>query len=165
LVRKILNGITALIVTCMLLFAASLLLPRVAGYGTYAVLTGSMQPQIPQGSVVYTEKVQPGELAEGDVITFRLHGGAVVTHRIDEIDADGDIITKGDANNVTDQGSITHSQVIGRVKFHLPYLGSVIAAIKTRNGILAVTGVLIVLILSVFLPEIAACDKDKKKKD
>ena len=33
-----------------------------------AVLTGSMQPQIPQGSVVYTEKVQPGELAEGDVI-------------------------------------------------------------------------------------------------
>ena len=44
-------------------------------------------------------------------------------------------------------------------------VGAVIAAIKTRNGILAVTGVMIVLILSVFLPEIAACHNDKKKKD
>jgi signal peptidase len=113
-----------------------------------------MQPAIPAGALVYTEQVQAGQLKQGDVITFRQGSGAVVTHRIVSIDEEGNITTKGDANNVEDQATITAAQVIGRVKFHLPVLGALCEWFKTRTGILTVTGVLIVLILSVFLPEI-----------
>ena len=56
--RKILNIVTWLAVVTLLLFAGALLLPRVAGLETYAVLTGSMQPAIGAGSLVYTEKGQ-----------------------------------------------------------------------------------------------------------
>lgn len=162
--RKILNIVTWLAVATLLLFAGALLLPRVAGLETYAVLTGSMQPAIGTGSLVYTEKVQGQQLAVGDIITFQMESGAVVTHRIAAIDEGGNFTTKGDANNVTDMAPVTPSQVIGRVKFHLPALGTVCEALKTRPGILAAVGVLIVLILSIFLPEIAACDKKSDKK-
>lgn len=161
--RKILNLVTWLIVACMLVFAAALLVPRAMGLGAYAVLTGSMQPTISTGSLVYTEPTQAGELAEGDVITFRLGSGTVVTHRIQTIDETGAITTKGDANNAADMGTITQAQVIGRVVFHLPYLGSLCQALKTRTGILTASGLLIVLILSVFLPEIAACGRGSDK--
>lgn len=162
--RKILNIATWAVAATLLLFAGALLLPRAAGLETYAVLTGSMQPAISAGSLVYTEKVQRQELAVGDVVIFQMASGTVVTHRIAAIDKGGNFTTKGDANNVPDMAPVAPSQVIGRVKFHLPVLGTVCEALKTRTGILAASGVLIVLILSVFLPEIAACDKKSGKK-
>lgn len=162
--RKILNTVTWLVAAILLLFAGVLLLPRVAGMETYAVLTGSMQPAIGAGSLVYTQKVQSQALAVGDVITFQMASGTVVTHRIAAIDEGGNFTTKGDANNVVDMAPVAPSQVIGRVAFRLPALGTVCEVLKTRTGILTVSGVLIVLILSVFLPEIAACDKSSGKK-
>lgn len=161
MIRKIANGITWVLVAVMLGFAALVLGPRAAGMQTYAVLTGSMEPTIPTGSLVYVQQVGAGELAVGDVITFRLQSGAVVTHRIQAIDAAGNFTTQGDANNAADMAAVTAPQVLGRVRFHIPCLGAVCELIKTPAGILAVTAVLILLLLAVFLPEILAEDGKK----
>ena len=87
------------------------------------VYSGSMEPEIPTGAVVFTKE---GEFSpkKGDIITFH-NGDTVVTHRV--VKKEKDIfITKGDANKTEDPVPAEASQIIGRVVFHLPYLGYVI---------------------------------------
>jgi len=111
---------------------------RIAGIKSFVVLTGSMTPSIPQGSVIFTKKAYAYE--KGDVISFDL-SGRNVTHRINAIEQDvnGDIYfeTKGDANNAVDSELVNSSAVIGKSVFHLPYVGKVILFLKTIQGFMA----------------------------
>ena len=163
--RKIWNGIVWCLIVIMLTFAALLLIPRAAGMRLYAVRTGSMEPAIPTGSLVVLKPTGGETLAPGQVITFREADGSVVTHRIVSIDAAGSITTQGDANNTPDLATTTAANVIGRVVFHIPAVGTVCEWVETRNGILTITAVLILLLLAVFLPEIFAADGKKKEKN
>ena len=47
-----------------------LTLPKAMGYQLYTVVSGSMEPAIPVGSLVYIKYVEPKEIIEGDVIAF-----------------------------------------------------------------------------------------------
>ena len=60
-----------------------LTVPRLMGYGIYEVVSGSMEPEIPVGSVVYVKAARPEEVEAGDVIAFN-KGGSVITHRVEE---------------------------------------------------------------------------------
>jgi len=88
-----------------LLIAAALTAgARLIGYTPYVVLSGSMEPAIPTGALIYVRATDPYRVKEGDPITFHLNqGGPVATHRVIEIDATNRyFITKGDANNSPD---------------------------------------------------------------
>ena len=78
----------------MLMMALVLLIPGLFGIRPYVVYSGSMEPEIPTGAVVFTKE---GEFSpkKGDIITFH-NGDTVVTHRV--VKKEKDIfITKGDA--------------------------------------------------------------------
>ena len=79
--------------------------PRAFGYEIYTVISGSMEPAIPTGSLVYVKYIQPEEIQTEDVIAF--YGtdadGSIVTHRVvSNSAAMGNFITKGDANSDND---------------------------------------------------------------
>lgn len=143
-------GITGLAVTG----AALLLVLRAAGYAPYAVLSGSMEPTYPVGSLIYVHDTAPGTIGVGDVISFVLaEDGTVATHRVVERGADGRAFyTKGDANESRDGQPVAAENILGVVKFHVPLLGY--AAVWLREGggrwaVLAVgTGVLLLMALS-----------------
>ena len=84
----------------------------------YVVLSGSMEPEIPTGSVVVVDG-RKKEWNPGDVITYR-RGNMVVTHRIVEKSEEG-YCTKGDANAEEDAGIVLEKQVIGNVIAALPW--------------------------------------------
>lgn len=97
-------------------------IPMLGGYKPLVVLSGSMQPTYPVGSVIYYHKVNPEQLKEGDIITYRL-GETLVTHRISTITSNV-YHTKGDANEKEDDVVITKDNIEGRaLKFALPYIG------------------------------------------
>ena len=79
----------------------------------------------------------------GDIITFR-RGSSLITHRIVEVTEAG-YITKGDANNTADLDAVAAEEVVGRVVGRLPYVGKVLALLKTPPGmiLLVFTGFLI----------------------
>ena len=52
------------------LTAAVLIIPGLFGIKTYYVVSGSMEPQIPVGSMIYVRECEPSKLKEGDIITF-----------------------------------------------------------------------------------------------
>lgn len=97
----------AFVALSLVAFGVLALGPRTGRYQTATVLTASMRPTMPEGSMVVTTPVHPADLRVGDVITYRIpvEDRRIVTHRIVEIHQPGPtpvVRTKGDANNGVD---------------------------------------------------------------
>ena len=97
----------------------------------YVVLSGSMEPEIPDGDLLWLWMDGRRNGIRGDVITYR-RGNMVVTHRIVEKSEEG-YCTKGDANAEEDAGIVLEKQVIGNVIVALPWLGFGIVWLRQRG--------------------------------
>lgn len=127
----------------VVLLSLPLALPRLLGYQAYAIVSGSMEPAIPTGSLVYAKPVEPRALAPGNVVVFYANA-TPVTHRVVENDtANGTLTTQGDANAAPDLAPVSYYNVIGRVAFHLPLLGLFLPAFSGTGGKLALLGLLL----------------------
>lgn len=145
--------LSSLAIVLVIALAAASFVPRAFGYTPYAVLSGSMEPELPVGSMVFVRQVEPTDIAVGDNVTFYRSDGAVVTHQVYEVDPVAQTIgTQGIANKNAD-GIIVHdaeqtpfSRVVGVVSFRVPYLGFVNAYCTTMPGLLVVVAVLALLV-------------------
>lgn len=106
-------------------------LPTVFGWGKAVVLSGSMEPEVPVGSLLWIHK--QNSYIPGDVVTYE-ENGALVTHRLVSID-DDTAITKGDANNAEDS-PIDVKQIRGKVSAVWPGVGRALLSFKSPAGIL-----------------------------
>jgi len=117
-----------------------------AGYKSYLVQSGSMEPSIMIGDIVLIHQ-QPQYLIN-DVITFVGSDERIVTHRIISRSEKNDslfFVTKGDANRSEDNDTITPDRVIGKVILVVPKLGYLVAFCKSLPG----------LIILIFIPAAA----------
>lgn len=164
MLQKICGFFSTILMVVLLALAAVLIVPVILGYTELAVLTGSMQPTIPVGSLIYVKEVEPSTLQVGDVVTYQLEGDTMVTHRVVEVNPDGGyLVTQGDANEDPD-GQITFDRIVGKMDFHLPYLGYISMNIRTKTGIFAICGTLIAIILLTFIPEIFSNEEEEEEK-
>ena len=156
MIKKICSILSTVLMVLMVLVAAALLVPYLFGYRPMAVLSASMEPAYPTGSVVFVKKVEPAEIEIGDPITFHREGLAEpITHRVIAIDTDARIFTtKGDnVSGVTD--TVPFDSLIGRSsQFAIPLIGYVAVNIRTLPGILIACAVLLVVVLLAFLPDL-----------
>lgn len=149
--KIIINAVTVVFVVLMLAFASVIYLPRIVGITPMNVLSGSMEPTYPVGSIIYVDNgVASEEIKTNDVITFS-ENNVIVTHRVKEITSDGNYITKGDANDIQDGGSVSYENVIGKPIFCIPYLGYIASFIASKNGVILLIGVIIVLMLMTYM--------------
>ena len=118
-----------LFVLFLLLCALILTLPC-RGITVDIVLSGSMEPGIKTGGIVFTDTTQV-EPEPGDIITYKL-GETFVTHRVIRKEKEK-YITKGDANDREDALPVSESQVRGTVVFALPWLGYLAALLKQKT--------------------------------
>ena len=134
LVPALCSILGTLILVAAILTVLPVTVPRFMGYEIYNVLSGSMEPAIPVGSIVYVKETDPAEIAENDVIAFNSMG-TVVTHRVTRNDVvEGEFVTKGDANEAEDLWTVDYDDLIGKVSFHAPVLGSLMEMYTTGIG-------------------------------
>ena len=165
MLRKICNVISGLLAVLLLALAGVLIVPYLMGYTELAVLTGSMQPTLPVGTLIYVKETDPAQLEVGDVVTYRLDGDTMVTHRVIEMNPEAEtLVTQGDANEDPD-GEITFDRIVGKMDFSIPYLGYISLNIRTPMGIVSICGVLVLIILLTFIPEIFSKDDEEEKKE
>jgi len=124
-------------------------LPRATHGSAMTVLTGSMTPTIPVGSVVLVRPVDPGTLRVGDVATYQPKAGKAefITHRVLKIDSSTTPTTftfKGDANRGADIAPVSAEQIRGKVWFHVPYLGAIRDGLHGKGGFTLVAMLLLV---------------------
>ncbi len=111
-----------------------LTVPRLMGYEIYEVVSGSMEPEIPVGSVIYVGAVEPQAVEAGDIIAF-VQNGSVITHRVEENRyVEGEFVTKGDANSKEDMEPVKYGSLQGKVVYHVPMLGTVMTLLSGNVG-------------------------------
>lgn len=141
-----------LLLSIAALLIAMIGLPRVTGATPYTVLTGSMRPGMPPGSLVVTKPVEAGKLKVGDAITYQIRSGEpeVVTHRIVSLSQTlgGETLftTQGDANPGPDEKPVKAAQIRGVVWYSIPMVGYVNSWLTGEQRIWAV-GVAVALLL------------------
>lgn len=117
------------------------------GFSLFRVVTGSMEPTIPVGSLLVSQRADIEDIAVGDIVCFYSKDshllGKIITHRVIEVlsDAGGNILlqTQGDANVVADFQYVAEDNLIGKVIYYAGE-GNLLAAIMsfftTRIGFL-----------------------------
>lgn len=164
-VIKIVTNILYIVLAAIVLLEAAVFLPKLFSIRPLAVLSGSMEPAYPVGSMVYVGKTDAADIQVGDVITFYMAGDTLITHRVVSKDEEaGGFTTKGDANNTEDGGLVPYDKVVGRVLLRIPYLGYVSSYLSSRSGNIIVITLIIVTLIFSFLPGLFK-EGDKGKEE
>lgn len=142
------QGIAWLVILgAVAVLAAAVIVPRLGGATPYTVLTSSMEPEYPPGTLVVVRPVPIEEIGTGDVITYQLESGesTVVTHRVvglsTTLGGEQSLVTQGDGNDIPDAEPVQPAQVKGKLWYSVPYLGhvnDVIGGDERRLGMYAV---------------------------
>ena len=157
-IKRLWNFFVSACVVVALLLVVVMYAPRLFGIGTYVVTSGSMEPQIPVGSLVYVEKVDPSEIKAGDTITFYLKGTNIVaTHQVYEVDTKNQLFRTQGINNFDEDGKILHdaepvdyNYLIGKTNFCIPVLGNVNRFCTTAPGCyILIAAVIVVAVISI----------------
>lgn len=161
-VKKIIKFLSTIVY--ILLFSYGILcLPMFFGYKPLVVLTGSMEPSIQTGGIIYYHKTNKDELKQGDVIVYSF-GQSKVAHRINSIDETGQYETKGDANNTVDAVKVNYSNIEGKVaKVTIPYVGYYVRFVNEHSYIVIVA--VIILVSEYLVSNTKAFDIDSKRKE
>jgi signal peptidase len=119
--------------------ASTALLLGVLGLAALTVLTNSMAPTYPPGTLVIVRPVDTTSIRIGDAITYQIHSGQpeLVTHRVISIastDGTSTFITQGDNNDLPDSIPVVPDQVMGTVWYSVPWAGYLNSAIGANRG-------------------------------
>ena len=137
----------ALFVGLLFLMGLMLLATKVPVFGGIElkiVQSGSMEPNIPVGSLIVVKTAD--QFKKGDVITFGADTKTQIptTHRIVDVQGSGGVLyytTRGDANDVDDPKPVIKDDIIGKVVLSVPTLGFLLDFARTPRGFLFLVGV------------------------
>lgn len=166
---RFLKGLSTAMVVAAVVFAFLIAGIRIFGVQVYGVLTGSMEPSYPTGSLIYVKPVDASDLRVNDVITFSISPGVIATHRIVEVVWDEEhpgvlrYRTKGDANKDVDAALVSANNIIGKAMFAIPQLGYVANYIQQAPGIYVAILVCGLMIAFVFYTD--SLDEKQKKQE
>lgn len=173
---KLISNVVVLVILCMLtLVVLGWFFGKPMNYRLFTVMSGSMEPTIGVGNIVIVK--QSSDYGIGDVVTYvpkndinSVHPKTTTTHRINDIDNEGVITTKGDANDAPDPFPIEREQILGKVVLSIALLGYPIAFAKTQLGLIIMViipaTILIyseILVIIAEVKKIATHKKGKKK--
>lgn len=124
--------------------------PSIFGYSSLMVATGSMSGTIEEGDLIIIKDTDDYKI--GDIVTFFQDGDDIpTTHRIYNIDENGNWKTRGDANNSYDKRSITSDEIIGEVVLVIPYVGTFIDWAVEGGGLIYIVGIFLILGLGIYI--------------
>lgn len=129
----------ALLLLVLALAVILIVIPKVAGGMPLTILTSSMEPGLPPGTLIVVRPVNPDDLRIGDVVTYQMQSGrpGVITHRIIAVVSSSDgsrsFTFQGDNNAAPDSEQIREVQIQGRLWYSVPLVGFVNTGVNGPN--------------------------------
>jgi signal peptidase I len=158
--RKLILNIVSIVLSILILSHIILL---ISGIKLYSVKTGSMEPEIHQGSLVYVKTYKTKDdiydnIDVGTDITYSTNNKIFVTHRVISLsEENGTLQTQGIIDNAAIE-DISYTQVVGKVVFVIPLLGYVILLLKSWY----IWTILILIVVIVFIFKLLLKELRKK---
>ena len=140
IIRKCLFKIIYILVIIYLL----IFIPTIWGHKPLVVISGSMEPTLKVGGILYYHDKNYEEFDKGDILIYKLDDN-IISHRIYDITENG-IITKGDANSTYDNLLVNENQILGiGTNWSIPLIGYY-ADFVYRHKFLLVFSFIVVLV-------------------
>lgn len=163
---KILNyafKLLSYIVIAAIVVYVTIAAPIILGYRPVVVLSGSMEPTYPVGSIIYYHKCDFEKLSVGDAITFQAEG-SLVTHRITTVNGlSRTVVTKGDNNLSEDPVPVEENEIVGKAtSFAIPYAGYFVTYGKKPIAIAVMAAI---LLINYALEELFRRQKGEKRNE
>lgn len=126
--------------------------PSLFGYTMLRVSSDSMEPELKVGSIILVKDEDPATLQKGDVITYHGEKGSVanklITHQIvaEPYEEDGTyyFTTRGIRAGAVDDPEIEDRQIVGKVMFKVPILGSLYDFFTSNLGLFAIIALIVI---------------------
>lgn len=154
--RKTISIFENIVIALVALLLVAFIVLKATGFQFFVVMSGSMEPILPVGSVVLVQPTPYDDIQVGDDISFVVGEERItVTHRVIEKDENSNTLTtKGVANNVSDD-PIPASAVIGKVIFDIPFIGRLLYFLSSLQGKI-VAGIVVVawVIITMFIKQL-----------
>ncbi|WP_260217131.1 signal peptidase I [Curtobacterium sp. PhB115] len=134
--RAVLHAVVLGLSTGLLLVVAGLavvliVIPKATDSTPLTVLTQSMEPTLPPGTLLVIRPTAVDDIRVGDVVTYQIVSGqpAVISHRVVSVSSSSNgertFVLKGDNNAEADPRPVTAAQVRGVVWYSIPEVGVV----------------------------------------
>jgi signal peptidase I len=166
IVRRGLDLALAALVAAVLLVGLTAYLASAVGGRALAIRSGSMAPAIGVGALAVAIPQDPATLQVGDVVTVKLTGGTILTHRIQAVVQQDDrrmFRLRGDANPAPDPVLVTQDQLLGRIVISVPLLGFLLALMSMPIGVLALLSIGATLLAAGWLVDELDDAEDREK--
>ncbi|MDV8055842.1 MULTISPECIES: signal peptidase I [unclassified Rhodococcus (in: high G+C Gram-positive bacteria)] len=161
-----------LLAAMLFVLGVTVVVPKVTGSTPYTILTSSMKPSYPPGSLVVVKPAAADELEVGTAITYQIRSGEpeVVTHRIVATQQSGEgittYVTRGDNNGSDDENPVQIGQIRGKVWYSVPYMGYVNNWLNGEQRKITVTVIVIGLAgYALFMFVGAGVDRHRSRKE
>lgn len=155
---KFLKFIVHLVILLAILDVLALAVPPFLGINT-AIVDGTEQTNLPMGSVTYAKPVGIGELQVGDSI-LEQEGSSVYRYRINSIDSSTGVYQVYDQTDVdSGEKAITLRNTAPKVMITIGYIGYLIIATQSREGLMVISLSILFLIILFILAELWRKDK------
>lgn len=97
-------------------------IPSIWGEKPLVILSGSMEPILKVGGILYYKEENINNFNEGDVLVYQLNDH-IISHRIVKV-LDNSFITKGDNNKSIDTYEVLNYQILGKgTNWSIHYIG------------------------------------------
>lgn len=105
-----------------LLLYLIIFIPIIWGYKPLVIISGSMEPTLKVGGILYYKEIDKSEYKVNDIVVFKSNK-YLISHRIVEKTHNG-FITKGDANKNIDSNKVLFNKALGiGTNWSIPYIG------------------------------------------
>lgn len=147
---RIVFRVSALLIPAILIF---LICTKIAGIKYLCVLSPSMEPELPVGSLIAVVPTDPEKIREGDNLTY-LSGGNYITHKVVANDTvNKTVTTRGVAGKLED-APVPYGAAVGIQKICIPGLGRFAAILSTSNGKIILLSAATAVFLAIMIADI-----------
>ena len=161
----------SLLVIVLALGVLVIVVPAISGGSALTVLTQSMEPKLPPGTLIIIRPTPIGDIKIGDVLTYQIKSGQpeVVSHRVisrsDDTTGRATFITKGDNNDLPDAKPVQKVQIKGTLWYSIPWLGYVnnLVGGQGRSLLIPLVAVALLIYAGYMLASSAAGSLKKKR--
>lgn len=155
--RRIRNIVLGIVIAVLTVIVVLIMYARISGgtptffgFSMFRVSSGSMEPELKIGDVIFTGRVDGNTVKKGDIITYKSTSGTMkgklVTHRVVKPPYENNgqkyVVTKGDANPIDDT-PITTDQIQSRFITKISILSFIYNVFLTPWGLLIIIGLII----------------------
>ncbi|MCR5293640.1 MAG: hypothetical protein K6E30_00480 [Lachnospiraceae bacterium] len=167
---KFLKMIVNLFLIAAIVIAVAILVPPLMGITTTIIDSAALETNLPLGSVTYSEEKEAQSLASGDKI-LKEDADSTYAYIIVEGDADSGkyMVIDPSKNDAEDVQEITIRNYVSSVVLTIPYIGYVMVAMHSTEGMIIIGLVILFVVILFILSELwkkrADDDEDEDEED